>query len=61
LLLQLRAERQRRGVKLIELADQIGYHRVTISRWERGIDYPSIAALGDWCQALDYNLQIRIS
>lgn len=58
LLADLRSERIRRGIGLIDVAENIGYHRVTISRWERGIDYPSIAALADWCEALGVNLHI---
>jgi len=58
LLRQLRHERRQQGLGLIDIAVCIGYHKTTIGRWERGEDYPSIAALADWCQVLDLELQI---
>jgi transcriptional regulator with XRE-family HTH domain len=60
LLEQLRRERQRRGLHLADLAVQTGYHRTTIGRWERGEDYPSIAALDDICQSIGLELVISL-
>lgn len=58
--LKLRRERVRRNITLYDVEAAIGYHYTTIGRWERGQDYPSIAALEDWCQALGTQLEIRI-
>jgi transcriptional regulator with XRE-family HTH domain len=57
---QLREERRKRGLQLVDLAQEVGYHRVTIGRWERGIDYPSIAALDDMCQFLGLELVVSL-
>ncbi len=52
---QLRAVRKSQGLRLDVLAEIIGYHWVTVSRWERGERLPSFQALHDWSQALGVN------
>lgn len=59
-LAELRTVRQGKGLKLIELASAIGCHRTTLGRWERGIDYPDLANLEDWCEALGIRLSVGI-
>lgn len=60
LLNQLREERKKRGVRLIDLAESVGYHRTAIGNWERGKHAPTIRELADWCQALGVGLKIEI-
>lgn len=57
---KLRLERQRQEITLYDVGAAIGYHYTTIGRWERGQDYPSIAALADWCQALGLRLSLDL-
>jgi transcriptional regulator with XRE-family HTH domain len=55
-LTELRAIRKTRDIKLKVLSHQIGYHPMTIGRWERGETTPSLQALNDWCEALNAKL-----
>jgi transcriptional regulator with XRE-family HTH domain len=57
----LRRERLQLGLTLYDVAADIGYHYTTIGRWERGQDYPSIAALADWCEALGLGISIGLT
>lgn len=57
---ELRLLRKRKGVYLYDLQAATGVHRTTIGRWERGIDYPNLAALEDVCNALGAQLRITI-
>lgn len=50
LLHRLRRERQ---IKRAVLAEDLGYHWMTVGRWERGESLPSFQALHDWCRYLD--------
>ena len=57
---ELRAERQRRGIRLIDLQETVGYHRTAIGAWERGKHSPPLVALADLCQAIGVTLHIEI-
>ena len=61
LMRELRAERQRRGIRLIDLQEAVGYHRTAIGNWERGKYSPPLVALADLCDALNINLRIEIT
>lgn len=56
LMRELRAERQRRGIRLIDLQEAVGYHRTAIGNWERGKYSPTLVALDDLCQAMGLRL-----
>jgi len=56
---RLRAKRERRGVTLRDLADQIGVHFTTLQQYETGKTIPSLRALERWCAALDCALDVR--
>ena len=55
---ELRQERERQRLKREVLAETLGYHRMTVGRWERGETMPSFQALHDWCEALGVTLTI---
>lgn len=58
ILAALRAIRNKQRLRLDVLAEMIGYHWVTVSRWERGEKQPSLQALHDWCEALGVTLAL---
>lgn len=60
LMRELRTERQRRGIRLSDLQQAVGYHRTAISAWERGKYSPPLVALADLCQAIGVTLHIEI-
>ena len=53
----LRDLRLQTGMKQSELAERMNLHMQTVSRWERGISEPDIAALGDLARALGVSLE----
>lgn len=57
---RLRAERRRRGIRLIDLQEAVGYHRTAIGNWERGKYSPPLVVLVDLCQAIGVTLHIEI-
>jgi len=59
LMRQLREERCRRGIRLIDLQEAVGYHRTAIGNWERGKYSPPLVALDDLCQAIGVVLIVR--
>lgn len=60
-LADLRRIRREQGLRLIDLEEIVGCHRTTLGRWERGDDYPDLANLQDWCQALGVDLSISVA
>lgn len=59
ILLQLRKIREEKGIPRKVIEHKIGYHKMTLGRWERGETMPSLQAIYDWCQVL--NVQLLIS
>ena len=57
---ELREHRRRRGIRLIDLQETVGYHRTAIGNWERGRYSPPLVALADLCQAIGVTLHIEI-
>jgi transcriptional regulator with XRE-family HTH domain len=57
---ELREQRRRRGIRLIDLQEAVGYHRTAIGNWERGKYSPPLVALADLCQAIGVTLHIEI-
>jgi transcriptional regulator with XRE-family HTH domain len=57
----LRAARRDQRLRIDVLGEMLGYHWVTISRWERGLVSPPLQALQDWSQALGVKLTIEAS
>lgn len=60
--LLLRRLRQIRIAKKIPqkvLCHNMGYHKMTLGRWERGETMPSFQALHDWCEALGLRIEVR--
>jgi transcriptional regulator with XRE-family HTH domain len=57
---ELREQRRRRGIRLIDLQEAVGYHRTAIGNWERGKYSPPLVALVDLCQAIGVTLHIEI-
>lgn len=57
---ELRALRRAQRLRLDVLAEMLGYHVMSVGRWERGESYPSIQALHDWCQALGVKLTLTV-
>ena len=57
---ELREQRRRRGIRLIDLQEAVGYHRTAIGNWERGKYSPPLVALADLCDAIGVRLQIEI-
>ena len=55
---ELRKIRIEKKLKREALAHDLGYHWMTIGRWERGDSIPSTAALMDWCQGLGVELKV---
>lgn len=48
----LNARRKTLGMSQTELAEQIGVSQVFLSKWERGIAWPSVERLCHLCEAL---------
>jgi len=42
---RLKEVRKQHGLSQVELAEILGSHSVTLSRWERSVDYPTILVL----------------
>jgi len=61
LMRQLREERRRRGIRLIDLQEAVGYHRTAIGNWERGRYSPPLIAVYDLCQAIGVELRIDLT
>jgi transcriptional regulator with XRE-family HTH domain len=59
IVLQLRQVRESRGIPRKVIEYKIGYHKMTIGRWERGDTQPSLQALHDWCQVLGVEIGIN--
>jgi len=57
---ELREHRRRRGIRLIDLQEAVGYHRTAIGNWERGKYSPTLVALADLCEAIGVTLHIEI-
>ena len=57
---ELRDQRRRRGIRLIDLQETVGYHRTAIGNWERGKYSPPLVALADLCEAIGVTLHIEI-
>lgn len=57
---ELRDQRRRRGIRLSDLQESVGYHRTAIGNWERGKYSPTLVALADLCEALGLRLDIEI-
>jgi transcriptional regulator with XRE-family HTH domain len=57
---ELRQHRRRRGIRLIDLQEVVGYHRTAIGNWERGKYSPPLVALANLCQAIGVTLHIEI-
>jgi transcriptional regulator with XRE-family HTH domain len=55
-IIELRREREAKRLRRDVMAEMLGYHWMTVGRWERGESLPSFQALHDWCQVLDVNL-----
>ena len=61
LMRELRKERCRRGIRLSDLQQAVGYHRTAIGAWERGKHSPPLVALYDLCQAIGVELKIDLA
>jgi transcriptional regulator with XRE-family HTH domain len=57
---ELRDQRRRRGIRLSDLQQAVGYHRTAIGNWERGKYSPTLVALDDLCQAIGLRLTVHI-
>ena len=57
---ELREHRRRRGIRLIDLQEAVGYHRTAIGNWERGKYSPTLVALNDLCQAIGLKLTVQV-
>ena len=55
---RLREIRERHGIPRKVVEHEMGYHRMTLGRWERGETLPSCQALHDWCQYLGVRLEV---
>ena len=56
---QLRDEWRARGISRIDLAEETGYHKMILGRYERGETTPSLQRLVDWCEALGFELSLK--
>ena len=54
-----RTRRLARGLSLERMCGQLGYNVSTVSRWERGENYPNLTQLMDWMQVLGLELTWR--
>jgi DNA-binding XRE family transcriptional regulator len=62
LLAQLKAARERQGLTLAEVADQMGIDAPALSRLETGkVLNPTLATLYKWAEALGQKLDIGVS
>ena len=53
---QLKNRRKESGISQSELAERLGVHIQTVSKWERGIMLPDVGKFGDIAKALDLPL-----
>lgn len=53
---QLREIREAQDIPRKVVGHKLGYHPMTLGRWERGETLPSLQALGDWCEVLGAEL-----
>lgn len=53
---QLREIREAQDIPRKVISHQLGYHVMTLGRWERGEKQPTLQALNDWCEALGADL-----
>lgn len=58
IVIRLREIRERRRIPRKILEHAMGYHCMTLGRWERGETLPSCQALHDWCQYLGVRLEV---
>jgi transcriptional regulator with XRE-family HTH domain len=56
---ELRAVRRAWKKPLEEIAELSGYHRGQLSGYENGAHVPNLRTLGNWAQALGYELVLR--
>lgn len=56
---ELRAERIRQRLTLVELAKRAGYNKERFCDWETGKAKPRMRTLSDWCDALGLELTVR--
>ena len=54
---RLKDLRKASGVTQTALADALGVHPQTVSKWERGVSEPDISQLGDLAAALGLSLE----
>ena len=54
---ELRQIRERRQIPRKVLEHAMGYHRLTLGRWERGETLPSLQALHDWAAYLGVDIR----
>ncbi len=54
---QLKNRRKESGISQSELAERLGVHIQTVSKWERGIMLPDVGQFGDIAKALDLPLE----
>lgn len=54
---RLKSLRKAAGITQQELADNLGVHLQTVSKWERGISEPDFSLLGDLASALGVTLE----
>lgn len=54
---QLKNRRKESGISQSELAERLGVHIQTVSKWERGIMLPDVGLFGDIAKALDLPLE----
>lgn len=52
----LKAERESRGIKAIEISKKMGVNKSTISYYESGAKNMSAAALRDYCECLGISM-----
>lgn len=55
----LKAERVRRGISLVEMGRQLGVGKDTVGHWERGAVAPAIDRVILWAVALGYHLDLE--
>jgi transcriptional regulator with XRE-family HTH domain len=48
-----------RRIKREVIAERLGYHKMTVGRWERGENQPSLQALHDWAEVLGVEIAIN--
>lgn len=49
---RLKELRKRKGLTQTQLADALGVHLQTVSKWERGVTEPDISLIGETAAAL---------